>query len=51
MVFGPERRRLLTAPRSVRTAHGPRLKGRETRFTDRHPVCRLVLLQQPVADQ
>ena len=32
-------------------ARGPRLKGRETRLTDRSPVCRLVLLQDPVADQ
>jgi len=30
---------------------GPLLKGRETRFTDRMTVARLVLLQQPVVDQ
>ena len=27
------------------------LEGRETRLTDRPPACRLVLLQEPVADQ
>ena len=32
-------------------APGPLLKGRKTRFTDRLPVTRLVLLEQPVADQ
>ena len=30
---------------------GPLLERREARLTDRSPVCRLVLLQQPVADQ
>ena len=30
---------------------GPLLKGRKTRLTDGFPVARLVLLQQPVADQ
>jgi len=29
----------------------PLLKGRETRFTDRMTVARLVQFQQPVADQ
>ena len=32
-------------------ALGLLFKGRETRFTDRMTVARLVLLQQPVADQ
>jgi hypothetical protein len=30
---------------------GPLFKGRETRFTDRMTVARLVLFQQPVTDQ
>ena len=32
-------------------ALGPLLEGRETRRPDRLPVCRLVLLEQPVSDQ
>ena len=32
-------------------APGPLLKSRETRCPDRSSICRLVLLQQPVADQ
>ena len=32
-------------------ASGPLLKGRETRCRNRFSVARLVLLQQPVADQ
>ena len=32
-------------------APGPLLKGRETRFTNGMTVSRLVLLQQPVANQ
>ena len=32
-------------------ALGPLFKGRETRFTDRMTVTRLMLFQQPVADQ
>ncbi len=32
-------------------ALGPLLDGRETRLTNGFPVSRLVLLQQPVADQ
>ena len=32
-------------------ALGPLLKGRETRFTNGMTVIRLVLFQQPVADQ
>ena len=32
-------------------ALGPLLKGRETRFTNGMTVARLVLFQQPVADQ
>jgi hypothetical protein len=32
-------------------APGPLLKGRETRFTNGMTVARLVLFQQPVADQ
>ena len=44
--------RALALSRGPRTtAHGPLLKGRETRCPDRIPVVHLVLLQQPVADQ
>ena len=39
-------------PHGPRTpAHGPLLEGRETRYRDRIPVTRLVLLQQPAANQ
>ncbi len=39
-------------PRGPRTpAPGPLLKGLETRFTDGFSVARLVLLQQPAANQ
>ena len=45
-------RKPCSPPHGPRTpAHGPLLEGRETRYRDRIPVTRLVLLQQPVANQ
>ena len=48
---GPCQRTLTLSREPRTTALGPFLKGHEARLTDGFSVARLVLLQQPVANQ